>query len=414
MLRDRISDYFEGVAAKYLSAVDARPEKSNQHEIGGLVRAGFDEYLGRPEKGTVISFTARMAYLRDGDDAPLVCTDEVSWYDSRHSGRGPEYRLYYRSNEVTSELSEGDFFLLGKLHDGSLLLVFAAAGSTSELQLKAIFGLEDVSERFQQGGLDASGLLLPLRLVLEGIGLALSRPAVDDDEWLSRILSEFGTAGFPSTSEFSEFARSTLEVEVRPVAAPDEALIEWMGHEERLFRILERYMVRHRLQKGFGIDGDDVDEFVAFSLSVQNRRKSRVGRALENHLAAIFMENKIRFQRGGGANVTENNSKPDFMFPGFAEYGDPGFPASGLRLLGAKTTCKDRWRQVLAEGARVSPKHLVTLEAAISGSQTEEMAATGLRLVVPKPIHVTYSRVQRGWLMSVAEFIEEVRRQQNP
>lgn len=31
MFSDSVADYFEGVAAKYLSAVDARPDKSNQH-----------------------------------------------------------------------------------------------------------------------------------------------------------------------------------------------------------------------------------------------------------------------------------------------------------------------------------------------------------------------------------------------
>ena len=100
MFHDRISDYFEGVSAKYLSAVDARPEKSNQHEIGGLVKAGFDRFLGRPPKGQIVPFMARMAYLRDEEEAPVVCNGEVSWYDSRHADRGPEYRLYYKSNEV--------------------------------------------------------------------------------------------------------------------------------------------------------------------------------------------------------------------------------------------------------------------------------------------------------------------------
>jgi hypothetical protein len=46
------------------------------------------------------------------------------------------------------------------------------------------------------------------------------------------------------------------------------------------------------LRKGFA---DDVDSFVAFSLSVQNQRKSRVGRALENHLEVGFAANRIRY-----------------------------------------------------------------------------------------------------------------------
>ena len=409
MFQERISDYFEGVSAKYLSAVDARPEKSNQHEIGGLVKAGFGEFLGRPPKGDVTQFKARMAFLRDEEETPIACDDVVSWYDSRHEDRRPEYRLYYKSNDVTSAISEGDFFLIGKLHDGSLLLVFAPAGSTTESQLRAIFGIGTVTEKFQAAALDAASLLLPLRLVLEDLGLILEKAATDDNEWLERILSHFGHTGFPATSDFSAFSRETVEAETDAVSSPDETLIHWMDHEERLFRVLERHIVRKRLQDGFGKQGDDVDAFVEFSLSVQNRRKSRVGRAFENHLARIFRDNKLLFEQGGGKNVTENNSKPDFIFPSFDAYRNTAFPSTSLRLLGAKTTCKDRWRQVLSEGSRIPSKHLVTLEAAISEPQTEEMKASGLNLVVPVPIHSTYTKHQRDWLLPVKDFIDEVK-----
>ncbi|MCC6200367.1 MAG: restriction endonuclease [Moraxellaceae bacterium] len=409
MFQEKISDYFEGVSAKYLSAVDARPEKSNQHEIGGLVKAGFDRFLGRPPKNTVTTFKARMAFLRDEDETPIVCEDDVSWYDSRHERRGPEYRLYYKSNDVTNAISEGDFFLIGKLQNGSLLLVFAPAGSTTEFQLRAIFGIESVTDKFQTATLDASSLLLPLRLILEDIGLVFTKNTEDDDVWLGRIHSRFGESGFPATADFSAFSRETITQDTDPLTAPDDTIINWMSHEERLFRILERHIVRNRLLQGFGEKGDDVDVFVTFSLSVQNRRKSRVGRAFENHLACIFSDNKVHFEQGSTKNVTENNSKPDFLFPGFSDYRNPAYPESSLRLLGAKTTCKDRWRQVLAEGARVPSKHLVTMEAAISESQTSEMKASGLNLIVPSPIQPTYTKNQQAWLLSLADFIDEIK-----
>ena len=43
---------------------------------------------------------------------------------------------------------------------------------------------------------------------------------------------------------------------------------------------------------------NDVDEFVAFSLSVQNRRKVRAGLALENHLEEVFREFGVKYARG--------------------------------------------------------------------------------------------------------------------
>jgi len=56
-------------------------------------------------------------------------------------------------------------------------------------------------------------------------------------------------------------------------------------------------------------------------------------------------------------------------------------------MLGVKSTCKDRWRQVLAEADRIDQKHLLTLEAAISINQTAEMQSKQLQLVVPAAVH---------------------------
>ena len=132
-------------------------------------------------------------------------------------------------------------------------------------------------------------------------------------------------------------------------------LMAWMEREEILFRTLERYLIADRLSMGFGGDVDtgvDVDGFLSFSLSVQNRRKSRVGLALENHLEVLFAECGIQYTR---AAITENKAKPDFIFPNVAAYHNPAFNPVHLTMLGVKSTCKDRWRQVLAEGPQAPP-----------------------------------------------------------
>jgi len=74
-------------------------------------------------------------------------------------------------------------------------------------------------------------------------------------------------------------------------------------------------------------------------------------------------------------------------------------------MLAAKTSCKDRWRQVLAEADRIGEKHLLTLEPGISLGQTNEMRKERLQLVVPKSIHETYLDTQRFELMAVQDFI---------
>lgn len=143
---------------------------------------------------------------------------------------------------------------------------------------------------------------------------------------------------------------------------------------------------------------------------MQNRRKSRVGYAFENHLAEIFTRHNLAFETGSGSRVTENKSKPDFLFPSFKAYHDPSFPTDNLYLLGAKTTCKDRWRQVLSEGDRIDQKFLATLEPSISEAQTDEMRSKNLQLVVPFAIHGTFKAEQRSWLYSLGDFVCEVKK----
>lgn len=407
-----LNDFFEGVAAKYLSAVDADPKRSNQHEIGGLPAVGFKKFLGEPTKGERLSFPAHMVYLTDQDDSLISVDDQVTWYDCREkqANRSAEYRLYYKTNLVTSLIQAGDFFLIAKLKNNSLLLVFTPAQSRVEHQLRALFALDSLNERFSAGEIHKGSVLLPLRLLLEGLGVEVFKEQNSDEIWLQQLFTKFGQTQFPSTNDFSAFARDSLQSEINPASDPDSTLLAWMEREEKLFRIFERYLVQLQLKKGFGEHGDDVDAFINFSLSVQNRRKSRVGHAFESHLATLFSLHQLRFQQGRGKlNVTEHNAKPDFLFPDFPSYHNLEFPIEKLRLLGAKTTCKDRWRQVLAEGQRIQHKHLITLEPAISEVQTQEMQAHKLQLIIPSAIQATYTFNQQQWLMSVSDFIAEVR-----
>jgi hypothetical protein len=152
-----------------------------------------------------------------------------------------------------------------------------------------------------------------------------------------------------------------------------------------------------------------VEGFISYSLSVQNRRKSRAGSAFEDHVKHVLDANAIVYSKG---QYTEHKSKPDFLFPHIRLYSQPQFPPELLTMLGVKTSLKDRWRQVLSEAVRIPVKHLITLEPGVSEFQTKEMQAKDLKLVVPHPIHQTFSVNQRHWLMTVKDFIVLVRQKQ--
>ena len=275
--------------------------------------------------------------------------------------------------------------------------------SSWERAAQNLFGVSSSKPSFdsiRQEALNSQKIELLQRQILGELDLDLIVPVVANDEEL--MLRKFGRT-FPTTKSVSDFAREQTQVDLK---RPDEVLVRWLDREESLFRAMENVFIREKLQKGF----TGVDEFIDYSLSVQNRRKSRMGLALQNHLAELFKSQGLRFKPQAR---TEASNKPDFIFPGEREYHNAAYDATLLVMLGVKSTSKDRWRQVLTEADRIPKKHLCTLEAGISVKQTEEMQRQHLTLVVPSGLHATYTKEQLSAMLSVTEFVEFVRRKQS-
>jgi len=390
-----LSQYFTGVAIKNLSAVEIDLYSSNQHEFNGV--GSLKEIFGRPQGKS--KFNTKFIYLNDHDDEPIIEDGFLTWYDARenHPTRS-EYRLYFPTTQVSMCAAIGDLLLIGRRPDNSVLVIIAEDSSTIANQIKWLFGFSsEIHPGFSiRGELESEQdkIAFASRIILEQIGIMIED---SEETYLDDMISKFGSE-FPSTNTFSQYARSTLK-DVEPLEDADTALLTWIEREEILFRTFEKHLVGDRLEKGFA---NDVDGFLSFSLSVQNRRKSRVGYALENHLEEIFKAYEIHYSRN---RITENKSKPDFIFPSIEKYHNEAYDSMLLTMLGVKSTCKDRWRQVLSEADKIKIKHLFTLESAISINQTDEMKDRDLQLVVPRNLHCTYNKDQKDWLINLADFI---------
>lgn len=192
----------------------------------------------------------------------------------------------------------------------------------------------------------------------------------------------------------------------RPLAVkdPDSILLRWTDQEYTLFRAIEHARYGDIVAQGFS----SVDDFVIMANQVLNRRKSRAGKSLEHHLAAIFDENKIRYTPQA---VTEGNKRPDFLFPSEKDYHDMMFSVDKLCTLAAKTTCKDRWRQILNEADRLRDenKYLCTMQQGISAAQMDEMQAEKVVLVVPKAYHSAYPKEKRDQIWTLGKFVNYVK-----
>jgi len=187
---------------------------------------------------------------------------------------------------------------------------------------------------------------------------------------------------------------------------PDMRLMKRRDCEFEVFRSLEEAVELPLIKKGFC----SVDAFMAKAQTVLQRRKARSGRSLELHARQIFVEEGLKENIDFSHQPESDPGKrPDFLFPSEAAYKTTTFPESRLRMLAVKTTCKDRWRQILNEAARVKTKHLLTLQEGVSENQFREMNEASVQLVVPFPLVRKFPASVQPNLQTLESFIGDMR-----
>lgn len=215
---------------------------------------------------------------------------------------------------------------------------------------------------------------------------------------------------FPETKQMAQFAREIYNrahkiTDAEICKAPDAQLLNWFGTEFSLFRSFEEKVYA----SVYRIPFSSCQELVKFSNAILNRRKSRAGKSLEHHLASIFTAAQLEYE---AQVVTEDNKKPDFLFPNGEAYHNLLFPTDKLVFLAAKTTCKDRWRQVLNEANRIETKYLFTMQQGISKNQLLEMKHEHVKLVVPASYRTSFAKEYQPEIETLASFIEIVKEKQ--
>jgi len=226
-----------------------------------------------------------------------------------------------------------------------------------------------------------------------------------EDDCLRRKFIAFSQAlaDFPTGREFSDAARSFIQECMRNFSSltVDEALIKSFETEYGLFKTVERQLCQPDIVRLFR----DVDDFLKTANTILNRRKSRAGRSLENHVDFILTEAGISHT----IRPDDIEGRPDLILPSREAYLDASFPTEKLMVVGIKTTCKDRWRQVLEEGPRVPHKHILTLQPGISSKQLDAMNSKGITLIIPNKFRSEYPEGHPIKILSIEDFIENAR-----
>ena len=124
--------------------------------------------------------------------------------------------------------------------------------------------------------------------------------------------------------------------------------------------------------------GDYFEAFDSFFLSLSQSRKTRAGSTFES------IHNTL-FQRLGYPFAYQQiiNGKPDFVMPS-VEYFRRN--PSDCIIFTSKRTLRERWRQIISEGARGSHFFLATIDDSITTSTFREMRDNRVNIVCPEEI----------------------------
>lgn len=327
-------------------------------------------------------------------------TVSILWQDDFYTTSRMKYYGQRTRNEYRITRFGRDFPFLNDEYIGSLLIL---SKMTDSDYVAYVLSSDD----------DIDGFYAYFNLSPNETNQLITAGGTDPDKKLEMFFQEHVREldDFPTTLQMSSLAQLNFNKahsisKSDFIKSPDSLLLSWLDAEYRLFRLIEEKIYSGKLKNAF----ESVDEFVRIANEVLNRRKSRAGKSLEHHLSELFSKNDLVFEEQA---LTEGKKRPDFLFPNSSCYHNFEFPAKDLVVLGAKTTCKDRWRQVLSEADRVEEKYLFTLQQGISLSQLKEMSDAKLTLIVPKPYIQSFPKAYQNQLKDLSEFIGIVKRKQD-
>lgn len=299
--------------------------------------------------------------------------------------------------------------LLDPESTGALTAIVFRTGGNSESEIRVWVCQNSAEEELIE---DRVGPIEPSQWIAwRPVGSASAQPTLFDNVapalsscWLTPEQMPSGwLINFPTGQEI---INKTVEIGSYDTLDVDERLIRRRDCEFELFRSVEEAIELPNIKAGF----TNLEDFLKRAQTILQRRKARSGRSLELHVRHILNEENFEAGRTYSHQPeSEPGKKPDFLFPSQEAYRNPAFPAHQLRMLGVKTTCKDRWRQIIPEADRIEEKHLLTLQEGVSENQFREMTDQKVRLVVPSGLHDSYPEAVRSHLISLESFIGDVR-----
>lgn len=315
-----------------------------------------------------------------------------------YTSKGPETHMTYLPKECFAQLSPASLLVIGRSEQGDTvryecLTVDSASEEVDLLRAQLEFTPDFLIGEFAPAEVKAREQDRVLDFADELIAA-----------WKGGTIVEFGRlrTAMPTTEELAGFARARYleqqgiaRLDPFKIECPGDTLrdisrrIEWELFKE--FQRRERAVSLVRIVLGEKPREMSVAEMIrrlvselpqvdALMLSASQQRKSRAGYSYEHHIEAMLVDGKIPFEK---QVVIEAKKRPDFILPslGFISSGET-IAKTGL-ILSAKTTLRERWKQVEREKGDRN-LYLTTVDESIASNAIEDMCNIGVQLVVPE------------------------------
>lgn len=314
-----------------------------------------------------------------------------------YSNKGSECHFTRIPAELFAGLSPASWLLSGTLPEpeGSAHHWFMVIDSTSgdaellesrlDIQSDFHFGLFDPSQFKQATALEVD----EAAELIDEIDAALRYGTME------ALLAKY--AKLPSPESIAAEARKGFLKEARikefspwTMANPGDALMRvsrdiefsiYRRHELRMRAVeIANVMAAHDRIATAAVRG--FPSLDTLFLSASQQRKSRAGKSFETHLAALLKAGGVRFE----AQAILGQRRPDFVLPDQATVAlDTGRRYEEAAILSAKTTLRERWKQITHERFNCAI-FLATVDDRVSKEALADLSRAGITLVVPESL----------------------------
>lgn len=382
-------------------------QRPNKHQAGVYIPVeqrdgGFFPGLQSKDRADVAANDIRDVYFTT---AWPVISEEKRTRLVNYTSKGAETHLTGLPKAAFSDLGPASWLVMAPrsddLSDGYVCLTIDSASDAADLLVDAL----DLGPDFVVGVLEPAAVAARERDLILGFAEEVAAA------WLAGDIARFAAdrAVMPATAELATLARTRYlrdhhleSLDPFALEAPGDAIreisrvIEW-----DLFRDFQRRERAVELVRAlFGDKPDEMDmrsvirllvdgvgDIDRIMLSASQQRKSRAGYSFEHQIEAMLVAGHIPF---GKQVVIEARKRPDFVLPSLGHLRKVlEGPGRGL-ILSAKTTLRERWKQVEREMGG-SDLFLATVDETIAANAIEDMASMKITLVVPESLKLSKS-----------------------